>query len=70
VTQAAATGAALHRIQEQSYSSAGHGIRSSWPREQAMSADELGGFLGVGRADWAVAWFQLGPERVFSYAGA
>ena len=23
-----------------------------------------------GRADWAVAWFELRPERVFSYAGA
>jgi general stress protein 26 len=23
-----------------------------------------------GPADWAVAWFELRPERVFSYAGA
>ena len=23
-----------------------------------------------GRADWAVAWFELQPQRVFSYAGA
>jgi nitroimidazol reductase NimA-like FMN-containing flavoprotein (pyridoxamine 5'-phosphate oxidase superfamily) len=152
------TGAALHRIQEQSYSRAGHGIRSSWPPEQAMSADELGAFLDErrycilatttahghpqarpvafspvgeslwfatggserlrnlertpwvsvvvsdgdrgahravtldgpvtivaeppadvlagwerrfdGLAGWAVAWFELRPERVFSYAGA
>ena len=152
------TGAALHRIQTQSYSRAGHGIRSSWPSEQAMSADELGLFLDErrycilatttergypqarpvafspvgdslwfatggsgrlrnlertpwvsvvvtdgdrgahravtldgpvtlvaeppddvlgewerrfdGRAEWAVAWFELRPARVFSYAGA
>ncbi len=152
------TGAALARIQEQSYAAAGRGIRSSWPPEQAMSVDELGAFLderrycilatttgrgqpqarpvafspvgeslwfatgGSGRlrnlertpwasvvvtdgdrgahravtldgpvtivteppgdvlaewerrfdgpADWAVAWFELRPERVFSYAGA
>jgi general stress protein 26 len=152
------TGAALHRIQQASYSRAGHGMRSAWPPEQAMSSDELGAFLderrycilatttarghpqarpvafsAVGeslwfatgasgrlqnvertpwvsvvvtdgdrgahravtldgpvtlvdeppdevlaqweqrfddRADWAVAWFELRPERVFSYAGA
>jgi nitroimidazol reductase NimA-like FMN-containing flavoprotein (pyridoxamine 5'-phosphate oxidase superfamily) len=152
------TGAALHRIQEQSYSRAGHGIRSSWPSERAMSADELGAFLDErrycilattsgrgrpqarpvafspvgdslwfatgtggrlrnlertpwvsvvvadgdrgahravtldgpvtlvaeppgevlgewerrfdGRADWAISWFELRPERVFSYSGA
>jgi general stress protein 26 len=149
---------ALHAIQEESYRRAGHGMRSAWPPEQAMSADELAAFLAErrncilatttgrghaqarpvafspvgdslwfatarsgrlrniermpwvsvvvidgdrgahravtldgpvtltteppdevlaewerrfdGPADWAVAWFELQPERVFSYAGA
>src|SRR5258708_967448 len=36
---------ALIRLQEASYVRADRGLRSSWPRESAMSAEELQSFL-------------------------
>lgn len=40
---------ALARIQEDSYVRVGRGLASSWPRESAMAAAELGAFLGERR---------------------
>jgi general stress protein 26 len=36
---------ALTQMQDASYARAGGGLASSWPRESAMNADELGSFL-------------------------